>query len=78
MHPTRGVTTPNDDEAAAKRAMAACAESVVVLADSSKVGQTHLCRVLGLDEVDTLVTDADIDAETRVELSDSGLEVVVA
>lgn len=78
VHATRGFTTPNDDEAAAKRAMAACADSVVVLADSSKVGQTHLCRVLGLDEVDTLVTDTDLDDESRAELTEHGLEVVAA
>ena len=40
--------------------------SVVVLADADKIGQEHLVRFAGLDEVDVLVTDA---RATREELA---------
>ena len=39
-----GLSTPDHDEAATKRAMVAGAHQVVVLADSSKIGQEHTVR----------------------------------
>ena len=73
-----GLSTPDPDEAAVKRAMVACANFVVVLADSSKIGQEEFVSFAGLDQVDVLVTDSEISAEDLTQLSDAGVEVVVA
>lgn len=73
-----GLSTPDPDEAAVKRAMVACANFVVVLADSSKIGQEEFVSFAGLDQVDVLVTDSEISAEDLAQLSDAGVEVVVA
>lgn len=73
-----GLSTPDHDEAAAKRAMVAAARLVVCLADSSKVGSETAIRFAGLDEVDVLVTDSGIDAADRAAFEDAGTEVVVA
>lgn len=73
-----GMTTPDPDEAAVKRAMVGAARHVVVLADSSKLGQEQLVRFASTAEVDTVVTDADADAGQLEALRDCGLEVVVA
>ena len=73
-----GLTTPDPDEAAVKAAMVAAGRRVVVLADSSKLHLESLVRFAGLDQVDALVTDAGIDAETRRALEAAGVEVVVA
>lgn len=78
VHAERGVTTPNDDEAAAKRAMCRAGDSVVVLADSTKVGRSHLCRVVGVDAVHTLITDDELDPDLATELGERGAEVVTA
>lgn len=73
-----GLSTPDPDEAAVKRAMVRCARQVVVLADSSKLGTEALVRFAAPSEVHTLVTDAEADADQVAELRDAGLEVVVA
>jgi DeoR family transcriptional regulator, fructose operon transcriptional repressor len=73
-----GMSTPDPDEAAVKRAMVRCARQVVVLADSSKLDQEQLVRFATVDEVDTLVTDAEADNKKLEALRRRGLDVVVA
>src|SRR3712207_1513794 len=73
-----GFSTPDEAEAATKRAMAAAAHRVVVLADSSKLGREHLVRFARVDDVDVLVTDGEADAGVVAELETLGIEVVVA
>lgn len=73
-----GLTTPDHSEAAAKRAMVHAGRRVVVLADSSKVGEDHTVRFADLTDVDVLVTDDGIDEVTVKELEGLGVEVVVA
>ena len=73
-----GLSTPDHDEAAAKRAMVRAARRVVCLADSSKAGTETAIRFAGLDEVDVLVTDSGISAADRSAYEDAGVEVVVA
>lgn len=73
-----GLSTPDADEAAVKRAVVASARRVVVLADSSKIGLEHLVRFAGLGDVDTLVTDEGVATEDRRALTEAGVEVLVA
>ena len=73
-----GLTTPDSDEAASKRAIIACARRTVVLADSSKIGVETAVRFATLDGVDVLVTDSDIEAADRRALEQAGIEVVIA
>lgn len=73
-----GLSTPDPDEAAVKRAMVECANFVVVLADSSKVGHEEFVSFATLDRVDALVTDAEISAADKTQLIEAGVEVVVA
>lgn len=73
-----GLSTPDREEAATKRAMAAAARLVVCLADSSKVGAEAAVRFAEIIEVDVLVTDAGIAAADRTALEQAGVEVVVA
>ena len=74
----RGFSTPDESEAATKRAMTRAAERTVVLADSSKLGREHLVRFASPAEIDLLVTDSGADDETLTALRSAGLEVVVA
>ena len=73
-----GFSTPDPDEAAAKRAMIASAHRVVVLADSTKFGVESTVRFAGLDDVDVVVTDSGADERDLAALRDAGLEIVVA
>ncbi|MFK5646026.1 DeoR/GlpR family DNA-binding transcription regulator [Ornithinimicrobium sp. LYQ121] len=64
----RGLTTPDQAEAEVKAAMVGAARRVVVLTDSSKVGEVHLHRFADLDQVDLVITDTTLDDEHAEEL----------
>ncbi len=73
-----GLTTPDLAEAAAKRAMVACARRTVVLTDHTKFGHVLLSRFAAVDELDTVVTDDGLDEETAAAVAEAGPEVVQA
>jgi DeoR family fructose operon transcriptional repressor len=78
ISPGHGFSTPDEAEAATKRAMVAAAQRVVVLADSSKIGREHLVRFAGFEDVDVLVTDGEADPGVLAEFEALGIEVLVA
>lgn len=73
-----GLSTPDPEEAATKRALVAAARRVVVLADADKLGEEHLVRFAGVDEVDTVVTDDRVADRDVTALEAAGVEVLVA
>ncbi|WP_024796806.1 DeoR/GlpR family DNA-binding transcription regulator [Tomitella biformata] len=73
-----GLSTPDPEEAAIKRAMVKHANHVVVLADSSKIGRDNLVRFAALSDIDVLVTDSGIDPAEAAELLERGVEVIRA
>jgi DeoR/GlpR family transcriptional regulator of sugar metabolism len=75
---TTGLTEWNVDDAAIKRSALAASARCVVACDSSKFGRTAFARIAGLDAADLIVTDADIAAMHRRELSAGGATLHVA
>jgi DeoR family transcriptional regulator, fructose operon transcriptional repressor len=73
-----GLTTPDADEAAVKRALIECGTRVVVLADSSKFGIETAVRFASPAEVDVIVTDDEVSSADRRALGRAGIEIVVA
>jgi DeoR family transcriptional regulator, fructose operon transcriptional repressor len=73
-----GLSTPDSEEAAVKRAMVRAANYVVVAADSSKVGREDFVSFAPLSDVDTLITDPEIRPADRAELVEHGVEVICA
>jgi DeoR family transcriptional regulator of aga operon/DeoR family fructose operon transcriptional repressor len=73
---THGLTTPNDLEAEVKRAMVRAAGVAHALVDSSKVGRATLASFAGLNELQTLVTDAGAGDPLLEEFQ--GVRVIVA
>ncbi|MGS2806022.1 DeoR/GlpR family DNA-binding transcription regulator [Nocardia sp. MW-W600-9] len=73
-----GLSTPDPEEAAVKRAMIAAADRVVVVADGGKVGREDFVRFGSTDDIDVLVTDSDIPATAHADLVAAGIEVVLA
>ncbi len=72
----RGFTTPDQAEAATKRAMVGASRRVVVVADARKAGQVHLHRFADTEEVAMLLTDSSLDDETAEDFDAAGVEVV--
>jgi DeoR family fructose operon transcriptional repressor len=48
------------------------------VADSSKVGREDLISFAPIERVDVLITDSEVTAAGRAELTERGVEVVVA
>lgn len=53
----RAITNTNSFEAPMKRAMIRSADKVLLVADSTKFGQSALVRIAGLEDIDLVVTD---------------------
>ena len=71
-----GVTTFNEVYTVSK-AMCNAAREVILMADSSKFGRKSPNIVCGLERVDKLITDADIDPEFQRALEAKGIAVTV-
>ena len=74
----RGLTTPDQSEAAAKRAMITAARRSVVLTDHTKTGVDHFSRFAELSDIAAVITDDGLDPETAAEIEALGPEVVLA
>lgn len=73
-----GLSTPDSEEAAVKRAMVKAANYVVVAADSSKVGREDFVSFAPISSVDSLITDPEISPADSAELTAHGVEVICA
>lgn len=71
------VTDPNPVEIEVKRAMAACAQQVILLLDSSKIGIRSVQEVLKLNRISALVTDSGIEPAVVRKLKKQGLKIEV-
>ncbi|MEV4249835.1 hypothetical protein AB0J63_41285 [Streptosporangium canum] len=74
----KGLTTPDPAEAAVKRAMIACAQRSVLLADHTKFAGSYLARFATLSEIDMIITDMEIGPDLAATLAASGTEIVRA
>jgi DeoR family fructose operon transcriptional repressor len=70
-----GLSTPDPEEAAVKRAIVHSARRVVVVADADKHGRELLVAFAPLAAVDVLVTDVAPDADLSRALDEAGVEV---
>lgn len=77
MDAKAGFTTPNLMESETNRAMVACARRLVVVADSTKWGVLGVSSFAGLEDADTVVSDAGISEEARLTLRERVGELVL-
>lgn len=73
----RGLSTPNPAVASVDRALAECAEEVIVLADHTKIGVDTMVRTVPAEHIAHLVTDNHADPEVLMTLEDMGTLVHV-
>lgn len=75
VHPQRGVSLLEADEAATFRAMMRQAQQRIVVADSSKLGVTTAALVCPMQEVQILITDTGASDEAVAPFLASGIDV---
>lgn len=73
-----GLTTPNLYEAETNRALIRSAKRIIVVADHTKWGVVGLSTIGSMDQVDVLVTDAELDPEARRLVSEKVRHLIVA
>jgi len=73
----RGLTTPDIAEASVKRALMGASRRTVVLADHSKFGREDFARVAPLSDVDTIITDLELDVELAEDVENAGPRMVI-
>lgn len=73
-----GFTEWNIEDAAVKRAALSSAGRIIAACDSSKFGQTAFARICGIDGVDDIVTDGDLDANSITTFDALSVNLVVA
>jgi DeoR family transcriptional regulator of aga operon len=73
-----GVTTHDETEARANRAMVTHAHRVIVVADATKIGRATHAPLAGLAEVHDLVTDAHADPAELDRIRQTGVRVHLA
>lgn len=74
----RGVSTANAAVAGVDRALADCAEEVIVLADHTRIGVDAVVQTVAPEYIGHLVTDSNADPEVLLTLEDMGTTVHVA
>lgn len=72
-----GLSTADSQEAAVKSAMVTNARKVVVLCDSTKIGNDYLVSFAPLSAVDVIITDSSTPDSFIEELRAQGIDVVV-
>ncbi|GAB2699357.1 DeoR/GlpR family DNA-binding transcription regulator [Paenibacillus thermoaerophilus] len=73
----RGVSESSELEAIVKRKMIEIADSVVLLADASKIGRQAFAQIADLSRISQIVTDRRIAPEQRAALEAAGVQVTV-
>jgi DeoR family transcriptional regulator, aga operon transcriptional repressor len=78
LDPRNGATAHHEGEASINHLMAARAEQVMIVADSSKLGQRAFARVCAADEIGVVVTDRDARPDLLAAFTERGIRVVTA
>lgn len=73
-----GLSTADAQEAAVKSAMVTNSRRVVVLCDSTKLGNNYAVSFAPLASIDAVITDTKAPASFVQDLTESGVEVVLA
>lgn len=73
-----GLSTADSQEAAVKRAMITNAQQVVVLCDSTKLGNDYLVSFAGIDDIDVVITDSGAPDTIVSALREREIQVIIA
>jgi DeoR family fructose operon transcriptional repressor len=73
-----GLTTTDPAEAFTKERALTRAREVVLLVDSSKLGTRAFAHAGRLDQIDVVITDAELDEEAVTTFANAGVQILVA
>ena len=73
-----GLTITNLTEASLNQKMIGLAQTVVVMADSSKFDRRGLGKICNLSQVDYIITDSEVDRDIVAQIEKTGVHVIIA
>ena len=73
-----GLTYPSTSDLVVKRAMIEAADTVYLVADSSKIGKSSFASLGALSLVDSIITDSKISNEHKKMFTDYDIEYIIA
>lgn len=74
----KGITNSSTFEVGVKRKLIEISDIHILLADSSKFGNSCLYKVADLAEIDTIITDKDIDKNIAEQIKKNGINLLIA
>jgi DeoR/GlpR family transcriptional regulator of sugar metabolism len=74
----RGLFNSNLQTAAAELAMIDAAEEALAVIDSTKFGHQSLAHVCGLDRIDRMIVDDQLDAAWQAKIAEAGVKLTLA
>jgi len=78
IDPVIGCTDQRLSEVTIQKQMRQAATRTVVLADSSKFGESSLIRICALSEVDAVISDPGVSREMQLKITDAGTRLILA
>ncbi|WP_447641123.1 MULTISPECIES: DeoR/GlpR family DNA-binding transcription regulator [Chitinophagaceae] len=72
-----GCSTSNVMEAKLNKAMIKAAQRTIVLTDSSKFGKKGFGKICNLSDIDQIITDKNITAQTAKKIEKAGIELII-
>lgn len=73
----RGTSTPDEPKVVVKKAVAAAAQQLILVSDSSKYGKVATFHALDIQRFDAVITDNMFPASVRLELEKKGIRVLM-
>ncbi len=73
-----GLTYPSISDLVVKKAMIGAAETIYLVADSTKIGQSSLASLGALSLIDSVITDAGISEAEKEHFRSNDIELVIA
>jgi DeoR family galactitol utilization operon repressor len=73
----KGITAHSVEVAEIVKTAAEMSDECLLMADSSKYGRTGFAHIMGIDELDGVITDSGLPESARRELEDRGLSVQI-
>lgn len=74
---SRGIATPNTDTAELKRSFINIADCTIIIADSSKFNKTSFSKFANFEDIDIIITDANVDPTLIKKLRETGVDVLI-
>ncbi len=68
---------PSEPKVIVKKAVAAAAQKVILVSDSSKYGKIATFHALDMQSFDTVITDVHFPVSVRQELEEKGIKVLI-